>query len=160
MAEDLSAIYADLEARVTEKTHDLERRNRTLELLYSATKRLSESSLSPEALAAVIHDIEHLLGAKSGTICLGQPGDRQAYRYASTSQYDNLIQDDLERDCARCRGCSNHSATVAVSVSASAPTAPYPFYPASGIAPLKSLEEPLIHEYLQPDRTHQSAQGS
>ena len=104
MAEDLSAIYADLEARVAEKTHDLERSNRTLELLYSATKRLSESSLSAEALEAVIHDIEHLLGATSGTICLGQPGDRQAYRYATTSKRDYLIQDNLEHNCIRCLG--------------------------------------------------------
>ncbi len=104
MAEDLSAIYADLEARVAEKTHDLERSNRSLELLYSATKRLSESSLSSEALEAVIHDIEHLLGARSGTVCLGRPGDTQAYRYASTSPRDYLIQDDLESDCSRCLG--------------------------------------------------------
>lgn len=99
MAEDLSVIYADLEARVAEKTYNLERSNRSLELLYAATKRLSDSSLSAEALQAVIHDIEHLLGANCGTICLGQPGDTQAYRYASTSQ-----QDHLERDCTRCLG--------------------------------------------------------
>ncbi|MEJ2453400.1 MAG: type IV pili methyl-accepting chemotaxis transducer N-terminal domain-containing protein [Candidatus Thiodiazotropha sp.] len=104
MAEDLSAIYADLEARVAEKTHDLERSNRSLELLYSATKRLSESSLGSEALEAVIHDIEHLLGARSGTVCLGRPSDTQAYRYASTSPRDYLLQDNLERDCSRCLG--------------------------------------------------------
>ena len=104
MAEDLSAIYSDLEARVAEKTRDLERSNRTLELLYSATKRLSESSLSAEALEAVIHDIEHLLGATSGTICLGQPGDQQAYRYATTSQRDYLIQDSMQHNCIRCFG--------------------------------------------------------
>jgi two-component system nitrate/nitrite sensor histidine kinase NarX len=104
MAKDLSAIYADLEARVAEKTHDLERSNRTLELLYSATKRLSKSSLNTDALEAVIRDIEHLLGARSGTICLGQPGDRQAYRYASTSEQDFLIQESLESACDRCLG--------------------------------------------------------
>ncbi len=104
MAEDLSAIYADLEARVAEKTHDLERSNRSLELLYSATKRLSESSLDSEVMEAVIRDIEHLLGARSGTVCLGRPGDTQAYRYASTSPTDYLIQENLERDCSRCLG--------------------------------------------------------
>ncbi len=104
MAEDLSVIYADLEARVAEKTYDLERSNRSLELLYAATKRLSDSSLSAEALQAVIHDIEHLLGANCGTICLGQPGDTLAYRYASTSEQDHMIQDHLEQDCSRCLG--------------------------------------------------------
>ncbi len=104
MAEDLSAIYADLEARVAKKTHDLEQSNRTLELLYSATKHLSESSLNEGALKAIIHDIEHLLGAKSGTICLGQPGDQQAYRFASTSIEDYLTDDPLQRDCTTCLG--------------------------------------------------------
>jgi two-component system nitrate/nitrite sensor histidine kinase NarX len=104
MAEDLSVIYADLEARVAEKTHDLERSNRSLELLYSATKRLSDSTLSSENLEAVIHDIEHLLGANSGTICLGQPGDAQAYRFASTARKDYQVQGGLEPDCARCLG--------------------------------------------------------
>jgi two-component system nitrate/nitrite sensor histidine kinase NarX len=104
MAENLSVIYANLEARVAEKTRDLERSNRTLELLYSTTKRLSDSSLSSETLLAVIHDIEHLLGANSGTICLGRPGDTQAFRFASTSQQDYMIMDNQQSDCTRCLG--------------------------------------------------------
>ncbi len=104
MADDLSVIYADLEARVSEKTHDLERSNRSLELLYATTKRLSDSTLSSEALQAVIHDIENLFGANNGTICLGQPGDTQAYRYASTGPHDSLLQENLHSDCARCLG--------------------------------------------------------
>jgi two-component system nitrate/nitrite sensor histidine kinase NarX len=107
MAEDLSVIYADLEARVAEKTRDLERSNRTLELLYSATKRLSDSSLGVRTLEAVIHDIEHLLGANSGTICLGHPGDAQAYRYASTSHEDYMMEGNPTRDCSRCLGEGN-----------------------------------------------------
>ncbi|MEJ2590298.1 MAG: histidine kinase [Candidatus Thiodiazotropha sp.] len=104
MAEDLSVIYADLEARVRKKTQDLERSNRTLELLYSATKRLSDSTLSAEVLEAVIHDIEDLMGVDSGTICLGQPGDNQAYRYASTSAGDIVLQEKIEHQCALCLG--------------------------------------------------------
>jgi len=104
MAEDLSVIYADLEARVAEKTHDLERSNRTLELLYSTTKRLSDSSFSADTLEAVIRDIELLLGADGGTICLGHPGDTRAYRYASTSREDYLLPVDDDPNCARCLG--------------------------------------------------------
>ncbi|MET0090631.1 MAG: ATP-binding protein [Candidatus Thiodiazotropha sp.] len=84
MAEDLSVIYADLESRVAEKTRDLSRSNRSLELLYSATKRLSEFDFDALTLEAVIHDIEQLLGAESGTICLVKPGEREMYRFAST----------------------------------------------------------------------------
>ncbi|MCU7805180.1 MAG: type IV pili methyl-accepting chemotaxis transducer N-terminal domain-containing protein [Candidatus Thiodiazotropha sp. (ex Lucinoma annulata)] len=104
MAEDLSVTYADLESRVREKTHDLERSNHTLELLYSATKRLSDSSLSEDVLVAVIHDIESLIGVNNGTICLGQPGDDQAYRYASTRKTDILLQDKLDNQCSICLG--------------------------------------------------------
>jgi two-component system nitrate/nitrite sensor histidine kinase NarX len=105
MAEGLSVIYADLEARVADKTHDLERSNRTLELLYSATKRLSDFNLGAETLEAVIHDIEHLLGANSGTICLGQPGEALAYRYASTSgEEDDLMTGNPAQGCSRCLG--------------------------------------------------------
>ncbi|MEW8211394.1 MAG: type IV pili methyl-accepting chemotaxis transducer N-terminal domain-containing protein, partial [Candidatus Thiodiazotropha taylori] len=52
MADNLSVIYADLEHRVEEKTQDLEQSNRTLELLYSTTKRLSDSSLNEQVLIA------------------------------------------------------------------------------------------------------------
>jgi two-component system nitrate/nitrite sensor histidine kinase NarX len=104
MADDLSIIYADLENRVREKTRDLERSNRSLELLYSATKRLSDSTLNEEVLTAVIRDIEAQLGIDNGTICLGQPGDDHAYRYASTRESDILAADELESRCATCLG--------------------------------------------------------
>ncbi len=102
MAEDLSKLYTDLGDRVREKTADLERSNRSLELLYSAATRLSDPSLSAETLQQLIHDIEHYIGVKSGSICLGQPGDQQAFRMAFTR---NICQDpdDLTRaDCASC----------------------------------------------------------
>ncbi|MES9991208.1 MAG: ATP-binding protein [Candidatus Thiodiazotropha sp.] len=114
MAEDLSIIYTDLEDRVRKKTHDLEQSNRSLELLYSATKRLSDSSLSKSVLIAVINDIKALLGVSNGTICLGQPGDDHAYRYASTREQDILAQEKIEHQCARCLGDGkSHSFKVA-----------------------------------------------
>jgi two-component system nitrate/nitrite sensor histidine kinase NarX len=91
-----------LENRVRKKTHDLEQSNRTLELLYSATKRLSDSPLNEDVLIAVIQDIEALLGANSGTICLGQPGDEHAYRYASTRDTDIYLTDKLDSQCGNC----------------------------------------------------------
>ena len=71
MAEDLSKMYSDLEARVREQTQHLERSNQSLELLYNTTKRLSDSPLEEGVLQTVIHDIEMLMGAQGGTICLG-----------------------------------------------------------------------------------------
>lgn len=101
MAEDLSKLYADLAERVHEKTADLERSNHSLELLYSTTKRLSESSLNEAVLQGLVHDIEQLTGVIGGTICLGDPGDRQSFRLASTIP---LTVDGQGRDCTLCMG--------------------------------------------------------
>lgn len=86
MAEDLSKVYADLEARVREKTSDLERTNRSLELLYKTTRRLSEAPISDDVYVDLIQDIETLAGTGPGTICLGESGESQAFKLASTRE--------------------------------------------------------------------------
>ncbi len=86
MAEDLSKMYADLESRVREKTSDLERSNRSLELLYKTTRRLSEAPLSDAVYERLIKDIEELAGTGHGTICLGESGESQAFKLASTRE--------------------------------------------------------------------------
>lgn len=105
MSENLSAMYTELEDRVRQKTADLERSNRSLELLYITTKRLSESPVSQDVLTEVIHDIEKQIGIHSGTVCLGKPGDPVAYRMASTGQNKtwNAGTDDALK-CERCFG--------------------------------------------------------
>lgn len=103
MSETLSEMYADLENRVREKTADLERSNRSLELLYMITRRLSESPISPEVMTALIRDMEKQIGIRSGTICLGKPGDKVAYRMASTGQ--NKTWDGNENDRVNCERC-------------------------------------------------------
>ncbi|MET0067574.1 MAG: ATP-binding protein [Candidatus Thiodiazotropha sp.] len=99
MAEDLSVIYADLESRVAGKTRDLSRSNRSLELLYSASKRLSESEFDALILEAVIRDIEQYLGAESGTICLAKPGEQAMYRFASTLETRGIGPDIADGIC-------------------------------------------------------------
>lgn len=86
MAEDLSKMYAGLEARVREKTSDLERSNRSLELLYKTTRRLSEAPLSDAIYDSLIQDIEELAGTGPGTICLGDTGEEQAFKLATTRE--------------------------------------------------------------------------
>jgi len=104
MAEDLSKMYADLEARVREKTFDLEQSNQSLELLYAATKRLNESAPTEEVLQDLIHDIEHTTNIKGGYVCLGKPGDKQAFRLAATSFDDEGKGSRYPLDCATCLG--------------------------------------------------------
>jgi len=86
MAEDLSKMYAGLEARVLEKTSDLERSNRSLELLYKTTRRLSDAPLSDAVYESLIRDIEELAGTGPGSICLGDTGESQAFKLASTRE--------------------------------------------------------------------------
>jgi two-component system nitrate/nitrite sensor histidine kinase NarX len=84
MAEDLSKMYHGLEQRVREKTCDLERSNRSLELLYNTTRRLSEAPISDTVYEKLLQDIEELAGTGPGTICLGEDGNTQAFKLATT----------------------------------------------------------------------------
>ncbi|OOZ39140.1 type IV pili methyl-accepting chemotaxis transducer N-terminal domain-containing protein, partial [Solemya elarraichensis gill symbiont] len=106
MTADLSHTYEELEERVANKTADLERSNRSLELLYTVSRRLSLESFDEKVLTQLVDEICRLIGARSGAICLGEPGDEQAFRLASTTLND-LPEDDWcieNSDCARCFG--------------------------------------------------------
>ncbi|MDS4025553.1 MAG: type IV pili methyl-accepting chemotaxis transducer N-terminal domain-containing protein [Candidatus Contendobacter sp.] len=78
MAADLSAMYADLEARVEQQTQALRLSNRSLELLYHAARRLSESAPDEATYRALLAEIEKLTGTGSVTLCLMHPTARQA----------------------------------------------------------------------------------
>lgn len=84
MANDLNKMYQDLEQRVREKTSDLERSNRSLELLYKTSRQLSEAPLSDVVYEGLLRDIEELAGTGRGSICLGESGDSQAFKLATT----------------------------------------------------------------------------
>jgi two-component system nitrate/nitrite sensor histidine kinase NarX len=114
MAEDLSKIYANLEKRVEEKTADLEQSNRSLELLYSIAKQLGENPLTEASLDSLIGDIQRIIGIKGGAVCLGVPGDKQAFRMAMTMQNQTNTGEECEMpDCLRCLGDGDaHAFTV------------------------------------------------
>jgi two-component system nitrate/nitrite sensor histidine kinase NarX len=80
MATDLSAMYADLEARVEQQTQALRISNRSLELLYHTTRRLGESAFDDANYQALLAEIEKLTGMDSITLCLIDPTSRQASR--------------------------------------------------------------------------------
>lgn len=84
MAEDLSKMYADLEARVQQKTADLEHSNRSLELLYNTTRWLNESPLADATYNQLLNKIEELIGIGPGTICLAGEDISQAVKLATT----------------------------------------------------------------------------
>lgn len=78
MAADLSAMYAELEARVEQQTQALRLSNRSLELLYQTARRLGESTPEEATYRALLAEIEKLTGMGSVTLCLMQPAARQA----------------------------------------------------------------------------------
>ena len=101
MAEDLSKMYADLEARVRAKTADLERSNRSLELLYNTTRRLTEVPLVDSAYNALLRDIEKSLGVGPTTICLSAQDGTSATRLATTRE-QGVPATCQTRDCQFC----------------------------------------------------------
>ncbi|MBD3610639.1 MAG: type IV pili methyl-accepting chemotaxis transducer N-terminal domain-containing protein, partial [Gammaproteobacteria bacterium] len=106
MSEDLSKMYDNLEQRVKEKTWDLERSNRSLELLYNTTRRLSETSspLMDNAYDELLKDIEKHTGLGTGSICIGEQNDMHAFKLASIMN-DNMTQALCHPpNCNRCFG--------------------------------------------------------
>jgi two-component system nitrate/nitrite sensor histidine kinase NarX len=102
MVEDLSAMYANLEARVAQKTEELARTNRSLELLYNTTSILSERALTNETLSEVLHEVERVVGIPAGVIC-AEGGQNRGFPLASTG----LAPDGRPEACsnASCDEC-------------------------------------------------------
>lgn len=103
MAEDLSKLYQDLEARVREKTIDLERSNQSLNLLYHSIARLHNGPVSPDTYTVLLRDIERVVGTGHGTACLVEGDGEHAHILASTL---DPARGDVDlctlSDCAQC----------------------------------------------------------
>ncbi len=106
MAEDLSKMYAGLENRVREKTAGIERRNRSLELLYHTITQLAGGPVSDAAYTVLLKRIEHVLGLGPSALCLTEgAGATAAFRHASTARPDrNGAQLCSHTVCADCLG--------------------------------------------------------
>jgi two-component system, NarL family, nitrate/nitrite sensor histidine kinase NarX len=84
MAEDLSKQYKNLEARVAEKTKDLERSNRSLELLYHSISRLYDAPIAQATYNTLLKDLEQVLDIGHGATCLIDNDNDHAVILAST----------------------------------------------------------------------------
>jgi two-component system nitrate/nitrite sensor histidine kinase NarX len=84
MAEDLSKLYQNLEARVEEKTTELKVANRSLELLYHSIARLYNGPVASDTYAILLKDLENVLGVGHGQACLVEAGDERARVIATT----------------------------------------------------------------------------
>ena len=84
MADELSRLYQDLEQRVNEKTEQLTRSNRSLELLYHSIARLNNTPVAPEAYRAMLEELEQVLGLRHSMVCL-QPEQNNSPRILATT---------------------------------------------------------------------------
>lgn len=89
MAEDLSRLYQNLEARVEEKTAELTIANRSLELLYHSIARLYNGPVASDTYAILLNDLENVLGVGHGLACMVETGEARARVIASTLRADS-----------------------------------------------------------------------
>ena len=103
MAIDLSAMYANLEARVEQQTQALRTSNRSLELLYYTARRLSEVEPGEATYRALMTEIETLTGDGSITLCMIDPVTHQATQVFSTRPRPTALPFFCSRpDCNVC----------------------------------------------------------
>jgi two-component system nitrate/nitrite sensor histidine kinase NarX len=102
MVEQLARLYGSLEKQVAEKTADLERKNRSLALLYETTQLLSEKPLDAATLQSVLTHLTRALGAEDAVICARHAGSAFGLPLAG----DEALRAELF-DRSRCAQCSN-----------------------------------------------------
>jgi len=97
-----------MEKRVRAKTSDLERSNRSLELLYNTTNRLHTATISNTVYTELLKDVEKLLGLGAGTICLAADGNGRAFKLATTRHPASGERDTCSPpNCSACFGAHN-----------------------------------------------------
>ncbi|MBN8442089.1 MAG: HAMP domain-containing protein [Thauera sp.] len=103
MASEISRQYQTLEQRVAAKTAELQRSNRSLELLYHAIARLYQAPTAAKAYEATLRDIDQIAGLSGSFVCIEPRHDGPAAIIASTlgGCPDRLASGD--EACARCR---------------------------------------------------------
>lgn len=134
MAEDLSKIYSDLEARVQKKTADLERSNLSLDVLYNTIRHLSEAPLLDSTYGSLLREVEQRLGLGPGNVCLSEEYTDMPYKLASS--YPTHIEQ--QRYCApeKCASCIRHTSTTVLTLADTAHDASHVI-----VTPIKDQEK-------------------
>lgn len=103
MAEDLSKLYGDLEARVEQKTKELTRSNSALDLLYTSITRLHGTQPDETVYRAVLQEIEQKLDIGPGVLCLGEYGANKGKVIAYSPEAEPCLP-CIQANCAWCHG--------------------------------------------------------
>ena len=105
MAEDLSRMYADLEARVQRKTAELARSNRSLEVLYNTLAHLNAAAPTAENYARSLQELERFLGVGPSHLCLVKEDGGPGYQMATSARQPRCEKPD-------CKGCIKDGTTL------------------------------------------------
>lgn len=106
MAEELQAIYGDLEARVVDKTRALSHSHQRLELLYASARRLGQDPYDQRTLQPLLNQLESVLQAGKVTLCLNKDGVERAYTSLTTDGITGGFC--LQGECGACRAQADH----------------------------------------------------
>ena len=106
MVAEIATTYDNQNQLIAERTRELTESNRSLELMYQSALQLSDQSITPSTLKALLDVIESELGLSSGTVCINEHGTFPAHRLTS-----NLLKNDLEKLCGDggCEDCFSKS---------------------------------------------------
>lgn len=109
MAVEIAQHYADLERKVEEKTAEITRSNRSLELVYNATRKLSEDIHSREIIAGILHDLEVATNVEHVSLCLNEATQEKPFSPVV------ITDEELQTRCisSNCDECFMNSARQA-----------------------------------------------
>ena len=103
MAEDLSRMYATLEAQVAQKTAELERSNRALSLLYATARQLSAGPLTADRLEQVMRLVEKEIGLPTQVVCVFNHNQIHGVPIAVNAADRQHPDACASEDCAACQ---------------------------------------------------------
>lgn len=106
MAEELQAIYGDLEERVADKTRALSHSHQRLELLYASARRLGQDPYDQRTLQPLLNQLESVLQAGKVTLCLNKDGVERAYTSLVTNGTTGGFC--MSGECGACRAQAEH----------------------------------------------------
>lgn len=107
MADELAGHYRTLEQRVADKTSELQRSNRSLELLYHAIARLYQTPTATEAYEATLRDIDRVAGLEGSFVCIEPRHGGPASVIASSMGGCPDRNERGEDACGACRAASD-----------------------------------------------------
>lgn len=114
MAEDLSHLYDNLEQRVVDKTRELTRSNRSLQLLYQSARQLGGySATDKQGFRELLLQAEDVIGLGTLSLCLTTENAEQAYRRITTVA--GRPPGCQAPDCSRCLGHPDGSTAYSIS---------------------------------------------